>query len=258
MQKAVVWTRNRRSNAIPIDPDRPSWLPEWVDIGESGFMPGQTLEHKTGEIYVLDPSSAFEASVFCQLQGVGSVLDMCAAPGGKSALVWAHLHPERFVVNEVIGKRQGMLRANMERCGIVAEVTCHDPSWFSENHPKEFDLVIVDAPCSGQALLAKGKKNPGCYHPLVIEKNAMRQRRILAHAAQCVAPGGFLAYMTCTFNVMENERNVEWLVKKFPEFAGCPVESLAEYESDSTVGATYRLATNENRWAGGFTALLHF
>jgi 16S rRNA C967 or C1407 C5-methylase (RsmB/RsmF family) len=77
-------------------------------------------------------------------------------------------------------------------------------------------VVIVDAPCTGQSLLAKGDKALGCFHPVNINKSASRQKRIIANAAQTVAGEGYLAYMTCTFSPEENEQVGEWLMKKFP------------------------------------------
>ena len=79
-------------------------------------------------------------------------------------------------------------------------------------------MVIVDAPCTGQSLLAKGDKALGCFHPVSINKSASRQKRIMANAAQTVAGGGYLAYMTCTFSTEENEQVGEWLMKQFPQF----------------------------------------
>ncbi|MEG5173865.1 hypothetical protein [Microcoleus sp. B3-D7] len=78
--------------------------------------------------------------------------------------------------------------------------------------PQTANLVIVDAPCTGQSLLAKGDKAPGCFHHVTINSNANRQKRIFANSAKIVAPQGYLVYMTCTYSTAENEQVSEWLL----------------------------------------------
>jgi len=97
--------------------------------------------------------------------------------------------------------------------------------------PKTAGLAIVDAPCSGQSLLAKGISNPGCFHPVTINKNANRQKRILANSAQLVAPQGYLAYMTCTYAIAENEQVCAWFLNRFPQFVPVVVPDLVPYQS---------------------------
>ena len=117
------------------------------------------------------------------------------------------------------------------------------------------DLVIVDAPCSGQSLLAKGEKAPGCFHPTAINKSANRQKRIIANSAQLVAPQGYLAYMTCTYSPAENEQVCQWFMSKFPHFVPVQVDDLAAYQSHLTDIPCYRLFPQDRLGAGAFTAL---
>ena len=251
--KAVVWAATRREPSFPVLPVRPGWLPTWADLVDPKSAPGQSPEHESGEVYVLDPSSVFESQAFSHLRPQ-SVLDLCASPGGKSVQAWVACRPEGLVCNEVIGKRLGMLRANLDRCNVPAEVVSLDVGQLASQQPARFDLVIVDAPCSGQTLLVRGKQNHGCFHPRTIEANAMRQRRILAGAAGCVSPGGCLAYMTCTFSQQENERQADWLANQFPEFAPEVVPALEPHRS--TLGAGYRLWPMAGTGAGGYCCLL--
>lgn len=120
---------------------------------------------------------------------------------------------------------------------------------------KTANLVIVDAPCTGQSLLAKEDKAPGCFHHVTINSNANRQKRILANSAKIVAPQGYLAYMTCTYSTAENEQVSEWLLSKFPEFQPVTVPRLAKYRSHLTEIPCYRMWPQDKLGAGDFTVL---
>ena len=122
--------------------------------------------------------------------------------------------------------------------------------------PASADVVIVDAPCSGQSLVARGRDAPGCFHPATINLNANRQRRILANAATCVAREGSLLYITCTYSEKENERNLEWFLNHFADFAAVPVPALSRHQSHLSSHPCYRLWPQETWGAGGFVARL--
>ncbi|ARU40908.1 hypothetical protein CCB80_07025 [Armatimonadetes bacterium Uphvl-Ar1] len=182
------------------------------------------------------------------------VVDVCAAPGGKAMLAQGILGLERLVCNEVIGKRLGMLRSNLDRCRVSAEIRNLDPGKLADEFEGMADVVIVDAPCSGQSVLVKGGDNPGCFHPKTVEKNAMRQRRILAESARMVRSGGWLMYSTCTYSVAENEGLVEWFLGRKEEFSAVDV---AGYEGmRSRFGVGYREWPHSGLGVGGFTCLL--
>jgi hypothetical protein len=104
--------------------------------------------------------------------------------------------------------------------------------------------------------MLKGLAAPGAFHPATIGMNERRQRRILAHASKIVAPGGYLLYATCTFSTEENERNVEWFVKTFPDFTAVEVEELRGYRSHLSTLPSYRLWPQLGKGAGAFAALL--
>ena len=130
-----------------------------------------------------------------------------------------------------------------------------DSQILAETIPETANIVIVDAPCSGQSLLAKGEKAPGCFHPVTINNNANRQKRILANSAKIVAPQGYLAYMTCTYSPAENEQVSEWFVSKFPQFSAVEVPHLAAYQSHLTNLPCYRMWPQDKLGAGAFTVL---
>jgi 16S rRNA C967 or C1407 C5-methylase (RsmB/RsmF family) len=254
---AILWTKPRPP-AIPFAEEPPlPWQPGQVDRISGDQRPGQNPLHDEGFYYCLDLSSVFEASVLRVLdQPVESVLDLCAAPGGKSLLAWQTLQPKHLWCNEAIRKRVKILIANLKRCGAMdALVFNQDTQVFATAIPQAASVVIVDAPCSGQSLLAKGDKALGCFHPVNINKNANRQKRIVANATQTVAGGGYLAYMTCTFSPEENEQVGEWLLNKFPHFEAVEVPHLQEYQSHLGEFPCYRLWPQSGLGAGGFTAL---
>jgi 16S rRNA C967 or C1407 C5-methylase (RsmB/RsmF family) len=182
---------------------------------------------------------------------------MCAAPGGKSIFAWKAFHPRLLVCNEVIGKRLGALTSNLQRCDVKPSVVTRlDSEAFAERFPRSADLVIVDAPCSGQSLPARGLPAPGAFHPQTINMNSNRQKRILANSARVVAPGGHLSYTTCTYSREENESVLEWLQKRFPQFRPVEAPLLQEHQSHLAAYPCYRLWPFEGSGAGGFTALL--
>lgn len=258
-QPAVMWMRERPAVLPFAIAERPAWLPHFVDLAAPGERPGQHPLHHEGAYYCFDVSSVFAASVLSALPAEPEVvMDVCASPGGKSLFAWRCLRPRMLVANEVIGKRTGQLIANLKRCGAhPAMATNADTAVLSRMCPNSADVVIVDAPCSGQSLIARGHKAPGCFHPATINLNANRQRRILANAAAIVAPGGWLAYLTCTYAEKENEGNLRWLLRQFPEFAAMPVPSLSPHQSSLTDDPCFRLWPQDSIGAGAFAALLH-
>lgn len=254
----ILWLQ-QRPDPLPFVVEPPlAWQPHFVDRLALDTKPGRHPLHEQGAFYCLDFSSVFAASVLLQIeQPVKVVIDVCAAPGGKSMFAWTALQPELLISNELIGKRLGALISNLKRCRVqpVVAVTL-DPGILAAEIPQTADLVIVDAPCTGQSLLAKGEKNPGCFHPVNINKNANRQKRILANSAQVVAPQGFLAYMTCAYSPEENEQVTAWLLQKFPQFQPVAVPQLSAYQSHLTDFPCYRMFPQTGLGAGAFAVLL--
>ncbi|MBN8548262.1 MAG: RsmB/NOP family class I SAM-dependent RNA methyltransferase [Deltaproteobacteria bacterium] len=259
-EKAVLWLAERPEVlpfvALPAAP----WQPSFVDRVAADEKPGKDALHEQGAYYCLDLSSVFSATALSEIEwGDRSriVLDACSAPGGKAICAWKMLQPSLLVCNEVIAKRAGALISNLKRCRISGSiVTRYDTRELCAAQPNVFPLVIVDAPCSGQSLIAKGDDSPGCFHPATINMNSNRQKRILANCATMTAPGGYLAYMTCTYARQENEAVVEWFLKKFPHFSSCEVHKLEAHRSALSDEPCYRLWPFDGWGAGAFVALL--
>jgi len=256
-EAALLWLKDGVENPFKFKPPF-SWQPEIVTRVDKNEHPGKHPLHADGAFYCLDMASVFMAMPFLGLErNLNCVVDVCASPGGKSLLAWKFLQPKLLIANENIGKRTAALISNIKRCRMQScIVSNNDPKVLSEALKACVDLVIVDAPCSGQSLMAKGEKAASCFHPVTINKCAMRQRRIIANSAQMVAPGGFLAYMTCTFSREENEDILEWFLKRHSDFQACEVSSLADFQSNLADFPCYRLWPQKLEGAGGFTSLL--
>ncbi|MBP5973693.1 RsmB/NOP family class I SAM-dependent RNA methyltransferase [Brasilonema sp. CT11] len=253
----ILWCQEKLKDS-PFSVETPTiWQPQFIDRLSLGEKPGQHPLHEQGYFYCLDFSSVFAASTLLTISSpVKLVFDMCAAPGGKSIFAWKSLQPELLISNEVIGKRLGMLISNLKRCQINSSVVVSkDSAYFTETIPLSSHLVIVDAPCTGQSLLAKGGKAPGCFHPTAINKSANRQKRIIANSAQVVAPQGYLSYMTCTYSPEENEEVSEWFLERFPQFQALEISHLQGYQSHLTSVPCYRMFPQDRLGAGAFTVL---
>lgn len=254
----ILWCQPRPVNfPFQCEPAMP-WQPSFCDRLTLGEQPGKHPLHAQGHFYCLDFSSVFAASPLLTLPtSVDQVIDVCASPGGKSIFAWNALQPKHLISNEVIGKRTAQLIANLKRCQIrPAFITRLDSKILAQDIPQTAQLVLVDAPCSGQSLLAKGGKATGCFHPVNINTNANRQKRILANSAQLVAGGGYLVYMTCTYSPEENEQVASWLLARFPHFQALEIPHLKDYRSHLAEFPCYRLFPQSGLGAGAFTIAL--
>jgi 16S rRNA C967 or C1407 C5-methylase (RsmB/RsmF family)/NOL1/NOP2/fmu family ribosome biogenesis protein len=213
-----------------------------------------------GAYYVQEASSMLAGLALRQLAPAARrALDLCAAPGGKSTQLASLLPPSSLLVaNEVIASRAAILAENLAKWGAGnALITQSDPRDFARL-PGFFDLILADAPCSGEGLF---RKDPGAAGEWSAEGAALcasRQRRILSDIWPALAPGGLLVYSTCTFNPEENEANLAWLMREtgaLPERLRLdPAWGIEELEQGGAFG--YACYPQRVRGEGFFLAAL--
>lgn len=195
-----------------------------VPWAEDGYYieedkPGKSIWHDAGLFYVQEPSAMCAAPLLSVRPGE-RVLDLCAAPGGKSGqLAQAMRGQGLLVLNEKMPDRARILLQNVERLGISnAVVICESPETLAERFEGFFDKVLVDAPCSGEGMLRKEPEAARQWSEENVRMCAARQQKILDCAARMVAGGGSLVYSTCTFAPEEDEENADRFVREHPEF----------------------------------------
>ena len=181
--------------------------------------PGKLPLHEAGAYYIQEPSAMIAAELLDPKPGE-KILDLCAAPGGKSTQIAGRMQGRGLLVsNEVIPQRAKTLSRNMERMGVRNAVVLNEtPQRLAERFPLFFDRIMVDAPCSGEGMFRKDVEARGEWSLEQVEACVKRQRDILAQAEIMLKPGGILVYSTCTFAPQENEQNAEWFVREYPQF----------------------------------------
>lgn len=172
-------------------------------------------------VYYLQEPSAMAPAAFLPVEPGDRVLDLCAAPGGKSTALAAKLQGEGFLLsNDISASRCKPLLKNMEMAGITnAVITCETPEKLVGRFPEYFDKVLVDAPCSGEGMFRREPSMVKSWSLEEVERYAGLQREILSSAAQMVKPGGCLLYSTCTFAKEEDEQTVEYFLENHKEFS---------------------------------------
>ena len=174
--------------------------------------------HHAGMIYIQEPS-AMAAVASVDIQSDWNILDLCAAPGGKSTQAALGNTDGVLVSNEIIPSRCKILTGNVERMGLRNVITtCADAKKIASVFGEVFDLVIVDAPCSGEGMFRKDENAQTEWSEENVIRCAQRQREILEEIKTTVKPGGLLLYSTCTFSLEENEKNVDWFLGENENF----------------------------------------
>lgn len=196
-----------------------------VPFAESGFVTaaefraGSDPLHHAGAYYMQEPSAMSAVTLLAPQPGE-RVLDLCAAPGGKSTQIAAALRGTGLLwANEYVPNRARVLAQNIERCGVRnVAVSCGDTVRLAEALPLWFDAVLADVPCSGEGMFRKEPEALSGWSEENIRLCAERSKEILDNAARCVRPGGRLVISTCTFAPEENEWTVVRFLNDHPEF----------------------------------------
>ena len=231
------WKPGLRVNTLKLSPKELAELVPWnlepVPWADNGFYYDGTLDggvlrpskhpaYYAGLYYLQEPSAMTPAAMLPVVPG-DRVLDLCAAPGGKSTELASKLKGRGMLVsNDISYSRARALLKNLELAGAANIcVTSEGPEKLAGVWPEFFDKILVDAPCSGEGMFRRdedmvkdwNEKGPEYYMPI--------QRQILSQAAAMLRPGGYMLYSTCTFSVEEDEGNVAYVLEEFPQMQLC-------------------------------------
>ena len=231
------WKPGLRVNTWKLEPRELAKLVPWnlepVPWADNGFYYDGTLDgevlrpskhpaYYAGLYYLQEPSAMTPAAMLPVVPG-DRVLDLCAAPGGKSTELASKLKGRGMLVsNDISYSRARALLKNLELAGAANIcVTSEAPEKLAGVWPEFFDKILVDAPCSGEGMFRRdedmvkdwNEKGPEYYVPI--------QRQILSQAAAMLRPGGYMLYSTCTFSVEEDEENVAYVLEEFPQMQLC-------------------------------------
>lgn len=270
------WKPGLRANRLKVTPEKVKELLPWkltaVEWAENGFY--YEVEEKTGTfdrpsrhpayyagLYYLQEPSAMTPAAMLPVEPGDRVLDLCAAPGGKSTELAGKLGGKGLLVsNDISYSRARALLKNLELTGapnicVVSET----PEKLASVWPEFFDKILVDAPCSGEGMFRResdmvkdwNEHGPSYYAPL--------QRQIMENAVAMLKPGGLLLYSTCTFSRKEDEETVEWILKQYPQMELVPLSLSKVPGAADGVGLSgcMRLFPHRVRGEGHFLALLH-
>ena len=221
---------------------------------EGDARPGLSPLHEGGLFYLQEPSTLSAVSVLAPQPGE-RVLDLCAAPGGKSTQIAGLMQGRGLLVcNEPVPSRAQILSRNVERMGVRnAIVTSAMPAQLAPRFPAFFDRILVDAPCSGEGMFRRQPEARDEWSAGSPRGCADRQLEILEAAAKMLAPGGALVYSTCTFNDTENEGVLARFTAAHPEFA---LEAFELPGLPSGSRGYVHLYPHEIRGEGHFVSLL--
>ena len=212
----------------PVPLETVPWAEDgfFVDVTED-FRPGKHPWHHAGLYYMQEASAMLPAALASPAPG-SYVLDLCAAPGGKTTQLASSMAGEGLLVaNEIHPARASILSQNVERMGIRnAVVTNESPQALAKHFPAFFDTVVVDAPCSGEGMFRKEEQAVLDWSVDNIKLCSRRQQDILDRAAVMLKAGGYLIYSTCTFAPEENEYTVAAFLHTHPEFELVGTEDL--------------------------------
>lgn len=245
-----------------------SWCPEGFYY-RADTRPGRHALHEAGVYYIQEPS-AMSVVTLLNPQPGDRVLDLCAAPGGKTTHIAERLCGEGLLVsNEIHPARAKILSQNVERMGITNAVVTNEDSGKLKKHFSEFfDKIAVDAPCSGEGMFRKDAEARNQWSEDNVTLCANRQQEILDNAASMLKPGGKLVYSTCTFSPEEDEDGIAAFLERHQEFSvaaaddGVKLDGLSAGHAEWSQRAcpklhdTFRIWPHKAEGEGHYLALL--
>lgn len=216
---------------LPFVQERIPWTSDGFYYNDQEVRPAKLPYYYAGLYYIQEPSAMFPAELLAACPGE-RVLDLCAAPGGKSLQLAAQLGAEGLlVVNDPHPQRSRVLLKNIERYGVVNAVVLNEtPQRLSQVFAGFFDKILIDAPCSGEGMFRKKPDMAKDWSEEEVAKYARWQAAILAQVPKLLRRGGEVVYSTCTFSKEENEEQVFSFLSSFPGFELLTMRRLWPYE----------------------------
>lgn len=215
---------------------------------------GKLPYHEAGLYYIQEPS-AMLVSELAEIKPGMKVLDMCAAPGGKSTKAGLLVGDDGLLIcNDISNSRAKILSENIERFGLKNTLVSNvDPVIFGKYLPEFFDVIIVDAPCSGEGMFRKLNQAKTTWSIDKVKECADIQRNLIEAAYECLKPGGTLVYSTCTYELEENEDQITYALNNY-DFDLIPIEMKEGFSS--ILEGTIRLYPHKFNGEGHFIAKL--
>jgi len=263
--KSVRYNRTRFKNQndnIALPGESVPWCEPYGIYWESGILPSRTLEYAAGMYYIQEASAMLAISAASQVIDFKGkkVLDLAAAPGGKATQAAELIEDGYLVANEVTRSRLDSLVWNINRHRLNNVIVTSLQTGFLAKHlPGFFDIVVVDAPCSGEGLFQKRKHSLDEWSEKNVRFCALRQETILEDAVRLLRPGGYIVYSTCTFAREENEEQVELLFKK--GMIPIPLPPLLKVSpaistDENVLACSRRIFPHREKGAGAFVSIL--
>ncbi|WP_374723351.1 RsmF rRNA methyltransferase first C-terminal domain-containing protein [Calidifontibacillus erzurumensis] len=242
---------------------------EKIPFAQNGYyyqadqdQPGKHPFHAAGLYYIQEPSAMFVAEQLAPSSGE-KVLDLCAAPGGKTTQLAAMMNGRGVLVaNEINSKRVKALSENIERLGITNAIVINEtPERLAERFQGYFDKILVDAPCSGEGMFRKDEEAILHWSEDKVLACAKEQKNILDAAYLMAKPGGIIVYSTCTFSPEENEQTIEAFLMKYPDVELLPIAKIDGIESgrpEWSLTKNYELEKTARLWPHKMSGEGHF
>lgn len=231
---------------------------EQIEYEKAGFYvdnekKGRHPLHHAGAFYMQEPSAMFTVNAY-NFKGDEIVLDMCAAPGGKSIQIANRIPNGVLVSNEFMASRSEILYSNIERMGLKNVIVANDkPENLAKAYANTFDVCLVDAPCSGEGMFRKGEDVSSHWNENLPKMCAERQLEILKSADACLKENGVLIYSTCTYAKEENEDVVNLFMREY----GYKLLNIDEdLDRGINMPEAVRLYPHKVRGEGQFVAVL--
>lgn len=261
----LKWSVEEALAKLPFKLEPIDWVKEGFYYSEDE-RPAKHPYYLAGLYYIQEPSAMAPGAILPVSPG-DRVLDLCAAPGGKSTQIAAKLQGKGVLVsNDISNERVKALVKNIELFGVRNSIVTNEtPEKLATVFPEFFNKIVIDAPCSGEGMFRKNPEMVKSWEQHNVDTCVVMQKGILAEAAKMLSPGGYILYSTCTFAPEENERQMNHFLQAHPDFELTPIPYVEGFErgrrewadTDLPMEHTVRLWPHRLKGEGHYLALLH-